>query len=75
MLNSERMTRIHMYMYVCICTYTPVRTHPQEVIARLCVRPHAHSQLTENICRRWHEHEQFETVSICAEDITECVKL
>jgi hypothetical protein len=34
----------------------------QEVIARLCVKPHSHSQLTESICRRWHEHDKFETV-------------
>jgi E3 ubiquitin-protein ligase UBR3 len=34
----------------------------QEVIARLCVKPHSHSQLTEAICRRWNEHDNFETV-------------
>ena len=34
----------------------------QEVIARLCVKPHSHSQLTESICRRWNEHDNFESV-------------
>lgn len=34
----------------------------QEVIARLSVKPHSHSQLTEAICRRWNEHDNFETV-------------
>ena len=34
----------------------------QEVIARLCVKPHSHSQLSEAICRRWNEHDKFESV-------------
>jgi hypothetical protein len=34
----------------------------QEVIARLCVKLHSHSQLTESICRRWNEHDNFESV-------------
>jgi E3 ubiquitin-protein ligase UBR2 len=42
--------------------YTDKECIEQEVIARLCVRPHAHSQLTDNICRRWHEHDNFEGV-------------
>jgi len=34
----------------------------QEVVARLSVRPMSHSQLTDSICRRWHEHDDFEPV-------------
>lgn len=42
--------------------FTERQCMEQEVISRLCVRPHAHSQLTDNICRRWHEHDDFESV-------------
>lgn len=34
----------------------------QEVVARLSVRPMSHSHLTDSICRRWHEHDDFEPV-------------
>jgi len=40
----------------------------QEVVARLCVKPHSHSQLTESICRRWNEHDNFESVLLGVAD-------
>ena len=33
-----------------------------EIITRLSIRDHTHSQLSDTICRRWFEHDNFEEI-------------